>query len=82
MLAMVEKILKWLNENKDLLQEIDFAQDINLCDSFKIDFEDNLLIHVKNLSYNNFMIIDEEELDKVDDILRELEDDELLEIYN
>ena len=30
MLAMVEKILKWLKENKDKLQDIDFADDVTL----------------------------------------------------
>ena len=30
MLAMVEKILKWLKEHKDELQDIDYADDVNL----------------------------------------------------
>ena len=75
MLAMVEKILQWLNEYKARLQKIDFAEDFNFCDAFKIDFTDPLLIPVHKFLYCNFMIIDEAELDKVDDILRD--EDEL-----
>ena len=35
MLAMVEKILKWLKENKNQLQNIDFAHDVILIENNK-----------------------------------------------
>ena len=38
MLAMVEKILEWLKEHKDELQDIDYVDDVDLNDSVE-DFD-------------------------------------------